>query len=76
MAKAPAASRLTILVDFDYLDRPEIAELADKGHTILQAPAGADIILSRSAHYFTPEMFDDGLIEVAIKAARAKRRGK
>ena len=66
---------LTILVPFDWMDRAEVVELREKGHTILQSPA-ADLILAPNAHYMTMEMMDSNLLGVALKRARSSKKGK
>ena len=81
MGKSPVEKRLIVWCDADYVDQPQVRELADKGHTIIPLLSPADsgvvephLILSRRAHLWTPEMFDvKGLLSVAVKAARKRK---
>ena len=66
---------LTLMVPVEWMDRPEIVELKEKGHTILQAPA-ADLILAPWGHYMTVEMLESNLLEVALKRARSEKKAK
>lgn len=84
MGKAPAASRLVIWAHPDFLDHPSITALVEKGHRVYATddliPEGdcpADLILDPVAHVFRREWLDKkGLLDTAIKSARARKRGK
>lgn len=66
-----------IWVDDDYADLPEIKALEAKGHVIQRLTMDRQLILSRTAHQWTPSMFKiKGLLDVTMKAARDRKRGK
>lgn len=68
---------LTLGVPEEWLDRPEIVELREKGHTIVVVPK-TDLSLAPWGHYMTEEMLESNLLEVALKRARqaAPKKGK
>ena len=72
MGKTPTALRMLILVDDEWLTHPAVLAMAEKGHTIQAAPR-ADIIFSGAGWNWNDEMW--GLEEIALKGARAKKRG-
>jgi hypothetical protein len=80
MGKTPTNLRLTIWVDGRWRDQDQILELSDKGHTIIPMDVEfppvpePDLILSPVAHCWTDEMFDTGLLDVALKRARARKK--
>ena len=73
MGKTPVP--LAIAVSPEWADRPEVRELAEKGH-IITTLDGYDLILTPSAHWWTDEMFGAGLLDSALKRARARRPKK
>ena len=81
MGKSPEAKRLSIVVADEWINRPEIQVLAEKGHSIgaIAGMAHVDLILHPSAHWWTDEFWDTNMLEAAVKKARerkAKREGK
>ncbi len=83
MGKSPESKRLRFLVDDNFRNHPDILELESKGHAIHTGKslyeAGfthdeVDVILSRKAHFWTEEMFGEGLLEIAIKKARDAKK--
>ena len=81
MGKSPKDKRLVIWVYHPWMARPEIAALDEKGHTLvdmedtslMDTRVEPDLILHPSAHYWHDSMWETNLLEVAIKAARAKK---
>jgi hypothetical protein len=75
VGKTPEKLRLMILVDPEWLDHPKITELRDKGHTILPVETlqPPHLILSKSAHAWNDDMWP--LLDVTMKAARARKKG-
>ena len=82
MGKTPEAKRLRILVDKEYYFHSDINELKEKGHTVITWDTipeysfdlnDIDIVLSRKAHYWIPDMFQAGLLEIALKKARERK---
>lgn len=68
---------LTIWTTAAWAKRPEIAALADKGHTIVEIDAlgpAPDLILTPTAHRWEPTMWETKLLDVALRAARARTK--
>ena len=77
---------LTIWTTAEWSKRPEMVELAEKGHTIIAVDRaidtsyGADgypepdIILHPVAHGFTEPMWETRLLDVALSAARRRKK--
>ena len=83
MGRAPESKRLKIIIDLEFKDEPDIQALVDKGHTILYGDKldeyafgldEVDLILSKKAHYWIKDMFGAGLLEIALKKARERKR--
>lgn len=76
MGKTPESKRLVIYVDEEWIKRPEIRELEEKGHKIYLVPVmgndKADLILSRAAWNWHDDMWP--MLETALKAARKAKK--
>lgn len=65
---------LTILVD-ESLRHPSLDALATKGHHIVYGVPAADLILSKTAHWWHPALWEKPTyLEAALKAARRRRK--
>jgi len=73
-----------VWVEHEWLEHPAVRDLVEKGHHIMDlvqhetgGPAHVpDLILARSAHNWTDEMFlKPAFLAMAMKAARARRKG-
>lgn len=77
MGKSPESKRLTIMVEPEWYDRPEIVKLREQGHTILvliHSVGVPNLILSPAAWNWDDKQWP--YLPVAIKAARARKEGK
>jgi len=81
MGKTPTP--LVIWVDDVWVNHPQVAELGDKGHTILSLEGAhavgenPDLILSRASWNWDDDMFDEKgrNLETTLKAARKRKKG-
>jgi hypothetical protein len=84
VGKSPKKSQLFIWVDEEWNDHPKLAELREMGHLVVVRgtyPIGKpdhfsvnpDLVLSKSAHMWSDEMWP--LLDVTMKAARARKKG-
>jgi hypothetical protein len=67
---------LTIAVAPEWLDRPELAALAAKGHRIVPIVVDADVVLHPRATWWCDDMWDTTLLDTLLRAARHRRRTK
>ena len=77
MAKGKANPVLCLMVDARWLEHPKIQALIAQGHIVAVFPEGdpgPDLILHPAAHQWNDELWD--YLDVALKAARARRRKK
>lgn len=85
MAKGRTSAPLVIAVPIEWVDRPEVAELAAQGHTIMARElSNFDLVLSPHAHQWNDYMSveetrKDGTkyrpyLDAAVTAARKRKR--
>lgn len=74
MGKTPEKLRLEIWVDPEWEYHEKIGELRGKGHAIRSLVSMPHLILSKNAHMWNDKMWP--LLEVTMKAARARKKGQ
>lgn len=70
MAKAPKSVQLVIQVPFGSSERPEIQDLAVKGHTIVEGAPFVDVVLDEAT------LSRKTYLDAALKGARARKKAK
>ena len=78
MGRTPKSLAMTIGVPREWLGRPEIVALAEKGHTVVEAGPPLDLLLAPWAHAWQEPMFDKpALLAAAMsRVRRAKKEAK
>lgn len=78
MAKGKTNQPLAFAIPMGWAEKPLFRDLAEKGHTVVEVyNEEFDIVFGPNCHMLTEDMMNQkGMVDVALRAARKRKKGK